>query len=356
MLARSLAARFELVTPAFASGARPEDSAELRVEAIVGQLRRWWWAQAPLDTCNGGFNVNKAKAFADTLFGAAGTDDPGSSANGQGAFLITLRESSVAPVAKGVELEYLFGPLWGKRKQWLWTTSAARPVFEVSFLMRPKRPDGHHDKALTDGLFQALALWGLLGGLGAGQRRGFGSVQLIKLCDSDDPTGSSSPGTKDEFVTRLKDHLPRFGLGSGPHSFGSFGVGAPSAAIWMTEPLQSANGLDALQTVQKHLSSLRDELDAAGTLTRVGTPPRKQYPINLMSDQSNPQQRKPSPFHFHVARIGSSLAIVLSVLPRVGNYPQNRAAWIIGQAATPKSLVERLGMQRVVPRDSRAPP
>jgi CRISPR type III-B/RAMP module RAMP protein Cmr1 len=72
MPARLLTARFELVTPAFASGARPEDSAELRVEAIIGQLRRWWWAQAPLDTCNGGFNVNKAKAFADALFGAAG--------------------------------------------------------------------------------------------------------------------------------------------------------------------------------------------------------------------------------------------------------------------------------------------
>jgi hypothetical protein len=347
MPARSLTACFELVTPAFASGALPKEFAELRVEAIVGQLRRWWWAQAPLRPHNGGFVLDKAEAFADALFGAAGTDDSGPNAKkGQGAFLNTLRKSSVVPGDKLAELKVLFGPLWGNRDQWLWKsspTASALPHFEVSFLMRPKRPEGHDDEALVNGLSRALKLWGLLGGLGAGQRRGFGSVRLKELSDNGDPARTwSVPGTKDDFVAMLEEFLPAMGSGLGPHSFGSFGAGAPSASIWMTEMPNCSDGLHALGCIQSALLSVWGQLPNKGKM---------KFPIDLMSNQFNPRQREPSPFHFHVAPIGSSMAIVLSILPRVGNYPQDRVDWIVGQGATHKSLVQRLGMQRVLPPD-----
>jgi hypothetical protein len=356
MPGRSLTACFELVTPAFASGALPEKFAELRVEAIVGQLRRWWWAQAPLHTCNGGFDLDKAKAFADALFGAAGSDESGSNAKkGQGAFLITLCKSSVVPRKKSAGLEDLFGPLWGNRDQWLWKsspTASALPHFEVSFLMRPKRPerDKFNDEDLVEGLFRALALWGLLGGLGAAQRRGFGSVRLTKIADKGDNCGPtqtwSAPDTKDEFVARLEERLPAMGSGTGPFDFGAFGAateGTPKAAIWMAEVPNCNDGPHALGCIQSALLSVWGHLPNKGKM---------KFPIDLMSIQSEGGGRSPSRFHFHVSQFGSSIAVILSVLPvnapNLADYGEVAAE----RNADVRRLVDQLGMQRVLPPDS----
>lgn len=349
-MARRLTACFELVTPAFASGADPQ-RAELRVEAVIGQLRRWWWAQAPLDPS---FKSDDPAAFANALFGAAGTDN---GKTGQGAFLVMLSRSDLAPNTPCMTLRKLFGPAWHEDRTWLW----AQPprFFDVEFLLRPRRPvtKGTDDVSLVAGLRRALILWGLLGGIGAGQRRGFGSVRLVKLCEECATTPLwSAPGTKDEFVRTLSDLLPNMGMKSGPYQFGSFGGGAPAASIWMAELANCNNGKAALYTLQQHLSALRDYLDSTGALVRVGWPPRKQYAINVLSHQSNAEGRNPSRFHFHVAQLDSSMALVLSVLPREDHYRADRAAWIVGKATTPESLVKRLGMKRVLPCPSGAAP
>lgn len=347
MPTHALSARFELVTPAFASGAQPQVCAELRVEAIIGQLRRWWWAQAPLDAA---FDGPEAANFADTLFGAAGSEDGAAGGKGQGAFLITLRQSSVVAMNRANGLRELFGPLWSRRSQWLWTNSNnARPGFTVDFLVRPSKLRGskHDDRSLIRGLRRALSLWGLLGGMGAGQRRGFGSVQLMELkVPADDEPNWSFPSSPTEYVTRIVSILPTpIASRGGPHAFGSFAdKGTPPASVWMAGLPNCADGKAALQSIQTALVALKS-----------GVAPREPTTISVLSNQFNPNPRKPSPFHFHVARVGTSMCVVLSVLQRAGGYPANRADWITGRDPTGNSLVQRVGMTRVLPGDAVTP-
>jgi hypothetical protein len=352
VLAHSISARFELVTPGFASGARPEDFAELRTEAMIGQLRRWWWAQAVLDEAfqgPKGFDVGKATTFADVLFGAAGSEDGASDGTGQGAFLIMLRESTVAPMSKSTGLEDLFGPLWRRRSQWLWTAPPnTRPSFTVAFMLRPSRirTSKHNDASLTLGLRRALALWGLLGGMGAGQRRGFGSVQLVEMtvAGGDEPSWMP-PRTIAEYLARLAETLPgQLGSRGTPQEFGSFAAaGTPPASMWIAQLPNCGDGKAALDTIVLQLRNLKtDIVSNQPTLTINNI-------IDLFSNQGNPRQRKPSPFHLHVARIDSSIGLILSVLPRADCYPPARAAWITGEAQAVMSLAERLHMTQVAP-------
>lgn len=345
MSIRSIEARFELVTPAFASGARPEQTAELRAEAIVGQLRRWWWAQAPLAFSAGErFEHGKAEAFADVLFGSAGSDDA-SAGKGQGAFLIALGESRVAPDNPS-RLRDLFGPLWKDRPKWLWSASAnIQPTFTVSFLLRPaKARSPEQDAALVDGLRRAIVLWGLLGGLGAGQRRGFGSVQLIEVrMEGQGGVAWQAPGSAKDFAAKVASELPAaVGSCGVPQGFGSFAAnGTPPASVWIAELPNAQDGIAGLEHIQTQLKALQSSLGAGAAANRA---------LDLLSDQTDPRHRRPSPFHFHIARIGASMAVVLSVLPRQGGYPQDRTDWIVGQnnGGVP-SLVQRLNMSKILP-------
>lgn len=186
---QTLTARFRANTPLFMAGA--EHTPELRAPSVKGVLRFWWRALA-FARCGG--DRERIRREEAELFG--------SSATGQGRVVLALR-----PTGKADEL----GPK--KVPEWASAHSASglrylgygviQPVAQKAdpAKNRPERRQGELLAPCMSGDFgfdlllrakglnvdqrnqlaAALAALGLLGGLGAKSRKGFGSVTLERL-------------------------------------------------------------------------------------------------------------------------------------------------------------------------------
>ncbi len=180
---RVLTATFEIVTPMFLGGAEHEAS-RIRGSAVKGALAFWWRA------LNFARFIEKARGNANSaltlmrqrereLFGAGGKD------GGLGAFLLRIddedlslstkinmdEESRLPYIARGL-LNHQ-GKLERKRPSFI----EAGGRFSVQFVFRPCEKQWEY----IDEILGALKLFGLIGGLGARVRRGWGSVALVDL-------------------------------------------------------------------------------------------------------------------------------------------------------------------------------
>jgi len=184
----TIEASFETVTPAYVGGApdgvaRP---AEVRVPNLLGVLRFWWraleWgrvlAEAP-PAATGSWHERYAQPLKclrqreDRLFGAAGT--------GQGLILASLAQVSTRPGDERPQrgAAYLAGQgLKGR------DAIGAGSVFTLRLVVRRRKPGTASDAELSS-LTRAVRCLGLLGGFGARSRRGFGSLVLRRITDSD---------------------------------------------------------------------------------------------------------------------------------------------------------------------------
>lgn len=151
-----------LITPMLGGGVEPmtpDDECPVRPSEIRGQLRFWWRAFQDCETAEDLYRAEVA------LWGGMGRKSA-----------VTVRVGDVAgyrtaPAPAGFrdKLGYVYFPARRGDGQ------AARPLIQpgLKFTLRISCPEGRAEEVRT-----AVALWGLLGGLGARTRRGSGSVSL----------------------------------------------------------------------------------------------------------------------------------------------------------------------------------
>ena len=304
----------------------------MRVEGVIGQLRRWWWAAAPLQDR---YSVAAAEGFANQLFGAAGKEN---TSQGQGAVLISLTQNSCAPTAKAglglAPIKELFGPLYGSRAQAL-----APGRFTLRFVLRPK-----HDAMLMMALAKALQLWGLLGGLGAGQNRGFGSVRLLSMagtgCEVPEFTPPDSLASYKDAITKLIGAGGQLPTANVQQTFDAFTRNAAvfSAAVHAVVVSQG-NGLAVLQKVST--AAVAVNVARRGSAMHDGW--HQPHTIRIFSGAG---ARNPSPYHFHVAPLGNGFILLVTTLIRSGGV-DTAISEIEGPAG--HNLFSMLGLARMWP-------
>jgi CRISPR-associated protein Cmr1 len=160
---RTLIATYRMVTPMFCGGADQE--AELRLPSFKGALRFWWralmWSKVQ--------DVEALRQTESKLFGCSGE-------HGQSRVIMSMQD----PRAK----HSLDSAGW-KANRWENYTGyglhdAKRQAlggsikFKIIFI-------GKSDGVFDDDFLDALRLLGLVGGLGARGRNGWGSLSLLKL-------------------------------------------------------------------------------------------------------------------------------------------------------------------------------
>lgn len=223
-----LEAQFELVTPAFCGGAdNRAGPAEIRLPSILGQLRWWWRALAWSRTSGAGDEekrLEKIYEWEGNLFGSAEF--------GTGAFTARLSLPKAPSIRSHRSYGYeaqLFARLVDARKNGISYCAgqglrgrkavAEGAPFYVTFRERPRQsaripvlrtsdPTEHEPPSLTD----ALWAFGLLGGIGARNRRGFGSVTLRNW----DKPVLPIPKTIDQYASSLKELYENFVERDGP--------------------------------------------------------------------------------------------------------------------------------------------
>lgn len=187
-----LEARFVFTTPCFIRG-NENDKPELRQPSIHGALRFWWRALAWPATL--GENPERLttqrlatlRNWEDALFGAASQQDDGRETKGQGLWRFTLHKDTKSQSAcnrrpKNPGLIYLLGQgLYDHKKGLLRCALDIETGFTLGVTVLPAREGDPGDLARSPSIEQVLRVFGLLGGLGARARRGFGSVRLEAL-------------------------------------------------------------------------------------------------------------------------------------------------------------------------------
>ena len=205
-----LRAEFEIVTPMFLGGAEHEAS-RIRGTAVKGALAFWWRAlnfARFVENANGNANdaLNIMRERERQLFG--------SSQNGQGAFLLRVKDRSVKTGTNLLSLlpcdhtgaKYLgyaliraFGRKEGDRD---YLEPGGR--FNIEIIPRPNKLT-----EIVAELLPVIKLFGLLGGLGARVRRGWGSVALTNLLLPEDFTNDFAvPTDREAYAFALKALLP----------------------------------------------------------------------------------------------------------------------------------------------------
>ena len=181
-------AKYRVVTPMFCAGSCLKH-AELRVPSFKGVLRFWWralgWSRLNKDLQD----IPKLQAIRkqeDNLFGSAG--------GGRSRVSVHLshlsRDSESLQVKTGKVLEdvqegarYLgYGAMEARNTQGTRAGELTRACLRAPFDFTVRM----YARCLTDGELQslqdALIAFGLLGGMGAKSRKGYGSVSMRSLC------------------------------------------------------------------------------------------------------------------------------------------------------------------------------
>lgn len=287
-----IAATFEVTTPLFLGGANPAHKAELRAPSVKGALRFWWRALA-WSRYNGNLECIRKKEAC--LFGAGG-DRP--SAGRQSSFGLRARWLSKPSCSFKLDgsrtgqsregVSYLGYGLEGGGGQ----NKLARPCYghggRFELELRSRRPGAE----VAPSIVEALTIFGLLGGLGARSRRGWGSVTLLTLDCRDAP---QEPSTLEDYKWRLAERLSS-----------SSKAGEPpfSAFSRNTRLVVLEGGDDPLQTLNMLGHRFKD-FRRENKSCMFGLPHRL-HRVN--------EERRASPLLFHVHNIGGKYAIALTFL------------------------------------------
>lgn len=205
-------ATFRVVTPMFLGEAvrpgesRPGTAEKIRPPSVKSAISFWWralqWkthlAQHPNDVPAALRALHRRE---EVLFGSAAREENRVQMGGQGRFLLTVVESSERNAPRlasppSSAQQYLLGMgLYSFRDGLL---REPTPVGEFTLRLRFK---GDAPEAERREVGEALLLWGLLGGLGARSRKGYGSVAIQELHGVD---GLQVPRNTEEFKNTLQ--------------------------------------------------------------------------------------------------------------------------------------------------------
>lgn len=188
---------YKVVTPMFCGGARPT-VAELRLPSFKGVLR-WWWRAFAWPRSGGA--LSKVAAAEDELFGSA--------RRGQGRVIMRLVTPIAPTTVKKDEVLKVDGKVVGEGARYLGygvmeafarkakenrpaveagqlTRTCLRAPFDIKLELRVR----DLDEATRASLVDALKAVGLLGGIGAKSRKGYGSLVLASMALNGTPCWS----------------------------------------------------------------------------------------------------------------------------------------------------------------------
>ncbi|MBK1695137.1 type III-B CRISPR module RAMP protein Cmr1 [Chromatium weissei] len=200
-MSNTLNATFQIVTPMFIGGADQSPSDGIRPPSIKGALRFWWRALNWGRCLHEARNESKALQFLHQqearLFGIAADGQN----TGQGLFL--LRVAANLRLLTKTQLpnpdsghQYLLGQgLYNFKEKYL---REAIPPGEINISLR------FHPNATSDerhSVAEALAMLGLLGGLGSRARKGFGALSIQKF----DNANFKIPANTNELATTIRE-------------------------------------------------------------------------------------------------------------------------------------------------------
>lgn len=212
---------YKVVTPLFCGGARPT-TAEVRLPSLKGVLRWWWRALA---WSRYGKDLSNIAAAEGALFGSPRA--------GQGKVVMLLLPSTSPTMIKRGDVLKLDGNVVGEGARYLGygvmeafarKAKAGRPAVEAGQLTRACL-QAPFDLTIElrardlnapehDSLLDALKAVGLLGGMGAKSRKGYGSLVLRSLLVN----GTSSwspPGSASELQTAIRRLVESAGNATG---------------------------------------------------------------------------------------------------------------------------------------------
>jgi CRISPR-associated protein Cmr1 len=188
---------FRVISPLYLGGADPAKP-EWRLASLKGVWRFWWRAWA--------WNHYAATAAENRALAAIQQSEGslfGSTEVTQGQSRIWLKWSQPPPVSTQARLPA------GKGLQYLGYPVKDRSAFKPVDVQVTVGIVGPVDPTLESSFWAAVKLWGLLGGLGARSRRGFGSVTVTRI--EGDRLEWRRPTNVDQYREALVDLL-------GPHS------------------------------------------------------------------------------------------------------------------------------------------
>ena len=200
-MATEVEATYRVVTPLFSAGA-DQQRAELRLPSFKGVLRFWWRALA-WSRLDG--NLHAIREQEDRLFGSAGGGQSRLSMHlsvdrePEAAGVDTVLEVAGNVVGEGARfLGYGVMEAFGRRPGQL-TRPCLRAPLDFTIQMRGRRLT---DEPLKD-LRNALLAVGVLGGMGAKSRKGYGSLAIQSL-RVDDVERWQAPQSVDDLRNRIK--------------------------------------------------------------------------------------------------------------------------------------------------------
>ncbi len=191
-----LEARFRVVTPLFMGGADPMRT-ELRLSGIKGVLRFWWRALA---WCEHEGSLKRIREEEGEIFGSA--------EKGQSCAIMRLivNKNEKNPEIQGPGLRYLGYGLFEQKEN---RERIPSPVsdFSVLFNIRQGKCRDLDAEYVREQLIRALKVMGLLGGIGARSRRGWGSLTLTGLIENGTNL-FSPPEDLDTFKRCIQESIP----------------------------------------------------------------------------------------------------------------------------------------------------
>lgn len=218
-----LSAELELITPAFIGGAINHAPHGVDPKSIKSALRYWWRVlnsshiadhastnQAPLLAA---LHQTEMRIFGEE--GKGGEQGHGSQ-GGQGMLQVVLRQAKGKPPAATAPLPstppgitYLLGQGLYDHKAGVTRKALAPCCFTLELILyHPASPANTTQD--MQALLNALLAFGMLGGLGSRQNRGFGSVALRSLTWLSPSPGSAQvslpaiPGNSDDYLALLR--------------------------------------------------------------------------------------------------------------------------------------------------------
>jgi CRISPR-associated protein Cmr1 len=208
---------YRVVTPLFCGGAGG-DTAELRLPSFKGVLR-WWWRALAWSRLGG--DLDEVQRAESALFGSARGGQskvvmrlvpvPVPRTIGPGTTLTIDGKVEGYTVGDGARyLGYGVMGAFGKDAGKLTRACVAAP-FELKLELRVRGLDSPKRELLLD----ALRAVGLLGGIGAKSRKGYGSLVLRALSVGGKPVWAS-PGSTEALKTAIERLLPAAAPGALP--------------------------------------------------------------------------------------------------------------------------------------------
>jgi CRISPR-associated protein Cmr1 len=200
MATDTITVTYKVTTPLFCGSARPS-TAELRLPSFKGVLR-WWWRALAWSKYEGA--LSKVGSAEDELFGSA--------RGGQGKVVMRLLPSSPPSMTKTDDILKLNGQVVGDGARYLGygvmeafgsskknvqagqlTRACLQAPFDLKIELRVRALDEFGRGLLLD----ALQATGLLGGIGAKSRKGYGSLVIRSIAINGESCWSPPPTATD---------------------------------------------------------------------------------------------------------------------------------------------------------------